>query len=217
MTRRIRYALNGIDTHLTCFCAAGPTSDRPTNAIKRDANARAWASISSCGNPRAVTYLSRVRNDLAHPWTRFTALICLTYAISTLFPRVMRSEFRLTCDRTQCIFYRAIRFRRACTVAPGRAVPILSWVSRPGFSQSGYVIYSVCKPGVAWRSDAISYDRLYYLSRNFLAATNADCSISRPAARRKLSRGPAFNVAPLSSLYVLPFPCHSFGTGNSFS
>lgn len=23
MTKRIRYALNGIDTHLTCFCAAG--------------------------------------------------------------------------------------------------------------------------------------------------------------------------------------------------
>lgn len=122
MTRRIRYALNGIDTHLTCFCASGPTSDRPMNAIKRDAmRVRTWASISSCGNPRAVTYLSRQRNDLAHPWTRFTALIYLTYAISTLFPRAMRSEFQLTCDRTQCIFYHAIRFRRACTVGPGGA------------------------------------------------------------------------------------------------
>lgn len=114
MTRQIRYALNGIDTHLTCFCAARPTSDRPMNAIKRDATRDASANVSFDFELRyPKSNLSRQQNDLAHPWTRFTALICLTYAISTLFPRVMRSEFQLTCDRTQCIFYHAIRFRLA--------------------------------------------------------------------------------------------------------
>lgn len=195
MTRQIRYALNGIDTHLTCFCAAGPTSDRPMNAIKRDATRDASTNVSFDFKLRyPKSNLSRQRNDLAHPWTRFTALICLTYAISTLFPRVMRSEFQLTCDRTQCIFYHAIRFS-------GSLEPILSWVSWLGFSQSGYAIYihdisSVCKPGVVWRNDTRWYDHyLFRITFVWLELMPTVRFLSQDSGRRKLSRGSVFNVA----------------------
>lgn len=146
MTRRIRYALNGIDTHLTCFCATGPTSDRPMNAIKRDAmRARTWASISICGNPRAVTYLS-LSPSLSRREKRFGASLDSIYGFNLPHLRNIYfipagHAFRIPAHLRPHAMHILSRNTFPSSVHRwAQAEPILSLLSRSSFSQSGYAI-----------------------------------------------------------------------------
>lgn len=135
MTKRIRHALNGIDTRLTCFCAS--LTRRTTD--RRDERNKAQLRFRCGGTRGTVTYLSR-----RIPRTSIYGFnLPHLRAISTLFPRVVRSEFRRSLERPHAmhILSRNTFPRRTCTRMCDLYVYIFSWMTEL-FPKA--VMYSAC-------------------------------------------------------------------------
>lgn len=156
-----------------------------------------------CGNPGTVTYLSR-----RIPRTSIYGFnLPHLRAISTLFPRVVRSEFRRSLARPHAmhILSRDTFPLRARCVQSIRA-HIYTFLGDRAFPKAMYI------PRVSGTARPDTIDHAFTpFFHHFLTAANADCSVSLGEV---VSSRTSICTMSISAPYAL-IPRYSFGTGNN--